>query len=100
MINEDWDANKYTQQFSFVHKYGNDVLKLVNFDRMTELKGDDGLFDWIDMFIKKPFESIDEESKVRIIRKVVDKLKPQLFHDGKWYADYVRIRMKAIKELF
>ncbi|MBQ6744396.1 MAG: hypothetical protein IJR05_06600 [Acidaminococcaceae bacterium] len=50
------------------------------FDRLTELKGPEGMRDWIDMFMKVPF------------------LRPQLFIDGKWHADYVRLRMKAIKE--
>jgi len=28
----------------------------------------------------------------------VASLRPQLLIDGKWHADYVRLRMKAIKE--
>ncbi len=68
------------------------------FDRPTELKGGDGLKDWINMFVKTPFSIIDsEEEKEAIIDKAVANLKNVLYKDDKWYADYVRIRMKAVK---
>ncbi len=68
------------------------------FDRPTELKGVDGLKDWINMFLKTPFEIIgSEQEKQAIINKTIQILKNDLFTDGKWYADYVRIRMKAIR---
>ena len=68
------------------------------FDRLTELKGPDGLYDWINMFVKVPFEAIgDEDTKEQIKQKAVASLRPKLYIDGKWYADYVRLRMKAIK---
>ena len=33
-MNISWNADKYTQDFSFVHKYGNDVLELVDFEKV------------------------------------------------------------------
>lgn len=65
------------------------------FDRPTELKGDDGLTDWIRMFVKVPFQGV--EQKDEIIREAVESLRGELYQNGKWYADYVRIRMKAVK---
>lgn len=74
------------------------VRYAVLFDRMTELKGENGLRDWINMFVKTPFTVIEnEEEKNIIIDKTVDRLKDILYREGKWYADYVRLRMKAIK---
>ena len=68
------------------------------FDRFTELKGSDGMRDWIDMFVHRPFEKVkDDAVKERIKQQAVDALRPSLFINGKWYADYVRLRMKAIK---
>lgn len=69
----------------------------VLFDRLTELAGGDGLRDWIYMFVKKPFEGMNEGEKESIIQEAVARLKPELYRKGKWYADYVRIRFKAIK---
>lgn len=81
-----------------VEKVGLTVTFASLFDRMTELKGDEGMRDWIDMFVKIPFEHIDNETTVQIKNAAVENLRPRLFVDGKWYADYVRIRMKAIKK--
>lgn len=68
------------------------------FDRLTELKGSDGLKDWIHLFVKSPFSIIKtEQEKEAIIEKAVTALRDDLLIDGKWYADYVRIRIKAIR---
>lgn len=66
-------------------------------DRPTELKGENGLYDWIRMFVKTPFEGIGETLAEEIIRSAVSELKGALHHDGSWYADYVRLRCKAVK---
>lgn len=80
-----------------VESAGMTVQSAFLFDRMTELHGENGLRHWIDMFVREPFETLDDETKTRIKAHVADKLKSQLCIDGKWYADYVRIRMKATK---
>ena len=33
-MNISWDAEKYKQNFSYVHLYGNDLLELADFDRI------------------------------------------------------------------
>lgn len=153
-MNIQWDAEKYTSNFSFVHKYGNSVTELIEapegsrvldlgcgngalakafaeqgysyqvpfyfpsigeyaslleqagfevryavlFDRMTELMGEDGMKDWIRMFISTPFYAVSKEAQREAIRnRAVELLKKDLYRDGKWYADYVRLRMRAIK---
>lgn len=74
------------------------VRYAVLFDRPTELKGEDGLKDWIKMFVKTPFSVIgNEDEKDAVIDRAVESLRNVLYRDGKWYADYVRIRMKAIR---
>lgn len=74
------------------------VKYAVLFDRPTELKGENGLKDWINMFLKTPFEIVQsEQEKEAIINNAIRVLQNELFIEGKWYADYVRIRMKAIR---
>lgn len=83
---------------SLLENTGFRVQYAVLFDRLTELKGEDGLKDWINMFIKSPFETIGtEEDKNSIISKTVEGLRNDLYINGTWYADYVRLRMKAIR---
>lgn len=83
---------------TFLENTGFRVQYAVLFDRLTELKGENGLKDWICMFVKTPFSAIKtEEEKEAIVDKAVEALRKDLFMNGKWYADYVRIRMKAIR---
>lgn len=56
------------------------------------------MVDWIRMFDKAPFAGVSEELQETIIREAVETLRPVLYHDGCWYVDYVRIRIKAVKE--
>lgn len=83
---------------TFLENTGFRVKYAVLFDRPTELKGENGLKDWINMFVKTPFSVIEDINITEtIIDKAVDDLREILYKDGKWYADYVRIRIKAIK---
>ena len=67
------------------------------FDRMTPLKGENGMADWIRMFVQKPFEGLSVQEESALVEEAVAGLKQKLFHDGTWFADYVRIRCKAVK---
>lgn len=80
------------EQEGFEVRYG------VLFDRMTELKGEDGMKDWINMFLKAPFAVVENSGEREAVTDTaVENLRPALYREGKWYADYVRIRMKAYK---
>lgn len=83
---------------SLMEKTGFKVVYAVLFDRMTELSKEDGLYGWIDMFVKTPFENISGEKKDILIKQAVSYAKGELYRNGIWYADYVRIRCKAVKE--
>ena len=66
------------------------------FDRPTELKADIG--DWLNMFASPFFKGIPGEESSRIIEKVIQLTSQDCYRDGKWYADYKRLRIQAIKE--
>ena len=68
------------------------------FDRPTPLNGSDGLYDWLRMFIKTPFEGMDPAETEAILRETVRTLRDDLYREGVWYSDYVRLRCKAVKE--
>ncbi|GCF95176.1 SAM-dependent methyltransferase [Enterococcus florum] len=73
------------------------VTYAVLFDRLTKLNGPHGLKDWITMFVQEPFHSIEAQEKAAIIQQAVEALRPVLYRENDWYADYVRIRIKAEK---
>ena len=68
------------------------------FDRPTRLAGEHGLEDWMAMFLKTPLAALEtEEEKRDVLRETAEALRNDLCRDGVWYADYVRLRMKAIR---
>ena len=50
------------------------------------------------MCIKTPLGTRTNATiRAAIVQQAVSELKDSLYQDQKWYADYVRLRMKAIK---
>lgn len=64
------------------------------FDRPTPLEGADGMRAWITMFHSY---MLPEAQREAILDQVEDLLRPALFRDGQWFADYRRLRLRAQK---
>jgi trans-aconitate methyltransferase len=73
---------------SVLERAGLEVLTAVIFDRPTVLEGEHGLRDWIATFRPDNTRPIDE---------VEAELRPILYRDGRWTADYRRLRITARK---
>ncbi|MFN7921094.1 MAG: class I SAM-dependent methyltransferase [Bryobacteraceae bacterium] len=75
-----------------LERHGFEVSRAELYDRWTELEDPvDGLKNWIRMFGKGMPQ--DDES----LEKLQEQLRPVLFRDGKWWMDYRRIRVVALK---
>ncbi len=85
------------QYASVLEGAGFRVVYALLFDRPTPLEGENGLKEWMDTFVKAPFYGIDAAVADQIKMNAQAALKDRLLHDGVWYADYVRLRMKALK---
>lgn len=51
------------------------ITYAILFGRLTELKGENGLKDWIDMFVKTPFSIIDHEAEREAIKNEAVEMK-------------------------
>ena len=91
---------KIGEYASLLEQAGFTVRYAVLFDRPTQLKGNNGLYDWIKMFVNIPFEGVNESDKENILLETVQELRDKLFDNesGLWFADYVRLRVRAVKE--
>lgn len=66
------------------------------YDRPTELADEEtGMADWLQMFAQPFFDRIPADDAIKIRNEVQNNLRDQLFRNGKWYADYKRIRIIA-----
>jgi trans-aconitate methyltransferase len=68
------------------------------FDRPTELEDPArGLEQWLLMFQQKALAAIPAESREKAFRQIEDRVRPELFYNGKWHIDYRRIRVVAVR---
>lgn len=86
------------QYAPMLEKHGLQVEYAILFDRPTPQKSENGLIDWINMFVTKPFEGMDPVTKQEILTTAEEELRPVLYHDSIWFIDYVRIRMRVRKQ--
>ena len=82
---------------SLVESAGFRLTMAMLFPRLTPLKGEDGMAGWIRQFIKVPFQNMEEKMKEEIVCEAAESLRENLYRDGTWYADYVRLRCRAVK---
>ena len=86
------------EQCELLEKVGFTVSDVMYFKRPTRLEGDDGMKLWINQFCGFFFKNIPNEWREKITTKAVQRLRNTNYQDGEWSADYVRLRIKAIKE--
>lgn len=93
-----WFFPSVGEYSAMLEEGGFDVRTALLFDRETVLSGADGMKNWIEMFAGFFFRDMEPGLKEEIIARAVEKLRPSHFREGSWYADYVRLRIKAIKK--
>ena len=93
-----WYYPSIGEYSTLMEEVGFRVVLAQHFDRPTTLVGENGLKNWIKMFGIHLLKSLNEDQKDVIITKAENHLKPLLYKEGSWIADYKRIRVIGIKE--
>jgi trans-aconitate methyltransferase len=69
-----------------------------HFDRPTPLTGGDlGFRKWVGMFADRFLAVVPEAERDRVLADAQERARPRLYEDGRWSADYVRLRIGAVK---
>ena len=92
-----WYFPSIAEYSSLLEKYDFDVKYATHFDRNTFLYQGVDITSWLEMFGKEFFIGIDAKKKIELQKKIERILKPTNFVKGKWFVDYKRIRIKAVK---
>lgn len=92
-----WYFPSVAEYTTLLEAQGFTVRQVLYFDRETELVGEDGMANWIEMFWPFFFKDISALQAEAVKIKAVEQLKSTWYKNGKWYADYVRLRVKAVK---
>ena len=68
------------------------------FERPTQLEaGEQGIRNWLEMFGNSWLSIVPEKERMEIVQKVETQLRPQLYREDAWFADYKRLRVVAFK---
>ena len=81
-----------------VEQAGLRVAYASHFPRPTPLGGESGLRDWMEMFAETLMEGVPSSMREELWKAVEDAVRPALYGDGGWHADYWRLRVVAYKE--
>lgn len=93
-----WYFPSIGEYSSELESVGFRVLFAQHFDRPTELADEtSGIKDWISMFAESFFIGVSENHREEIKNEVQEESKEKSLINGKWFADYKRIRIVAIK---
>jgi trans-aconitate methyltransferase len=80
---------------ALLQKHGFHVTMMRHFERPTTLEGEDGVANFIRTFTPQYLEQVAPDERPAFIRDVTERLRPQLYKDGAWVMDYVRLRLRA-----
>jgi trans-aconitate 2-methyltransferase len=93
-----WYYPSVSEYATLAEKNALEVRFATLFDRPTELAdGAAGLRNWIVMFGGEYLMKAGATHREAFLDRVEELLRPKLFHDGRWVADYRRLRIAAVK---
>ncbi len=93
-----WYYPSVSEYSTLAERNGFEVRFITLFDRPTGLAdGAAGMRNWISMFGAEYLAKAGEAGREEFFRIAEDVLRPQLFRDGQWWADYRRLRLVAYK---
>jgi trans-aconitate 2-methyltransferase len=99
-VGADWYFPSIGEYATLLEKHDLAVSSALLFDRPTQLEdGEQGMRNWIKMFKESMFLAIPDDAKEKVLASVEEKLRPVLFRDGHWFADYRRLRIVAYKDV-
>jgi hypothetical protein len=94
-----WYYPSIREYASLLEKHGFRVSHAWHFDRPTKLEDEElGLHNWLAMFASSSLEQLSTQEYETVLSHIEGHLRPTLFWQGDWYADYKRIRIVAIKK--
>ena len=92
-----WYFPSISEYTTLLEQQGFDVNYASLFSRPTKLEGEKGLANWLEMFAGDRLEKLNSATKTKVVNQIESQLRPLLYQNGIWWADYKRIRIVAIK---
>jgi len=90
-----WYFPTVGQYAAVLERAGLEVRQASLFDRPTKLDGEQGLVTWVRMFGSSLLSGVTDAPG--LLAELDRRLRPSLYRDGHWFADYRRLRVVAVK---
>jgi trans-aconitate methyltransferase len=88
-----WVFPSPAQYAAMLEDAGFEMRELDFRDRPTRLAGVDGLAGWLQMFAGGVLADVPSD----VLARAADVARPELWRDDAWWADYRRLRFRAVK---
>jgi trans-aconitate methyltransferase len=75
-----------------LERAGFEVNLITLFDRPTPLEGPHGGRNWLQQFCAFYLENLTDEQREAVLDRAEEIMRPKLYRDGGWFADYRRLR--------
>jgi trans-aconitate methyltransferase len=85
------------QYSAILETAGFEVRMAQLFDRPTALEGEQGMANWLLQFRGFSFKPLSADDREKALTDVVALLRPSLYRENQWLADYRRLRIIAVK---
>ena len=82
---------------ALLERAGLEMRTALLFDRSTPLEGESGMENWLRQFKWYCLDGLAEDQKIEALQEIVELLRPGLYGEGGWQADYRRLRIVAVK---
>lgn len=93
-----WYFPTVAEYATLLERHDFQVRAVWHFDRPTPLVGgESGLRDWLAMFASSFLEPFDAAARAAIAAAVEEACRERLYRDGRWHADYRRLRFVAVR---
>jgi trans-aconitate methyltransferase len=94
-VDSPWFFPSVAEYAALLESAGLEVTFATLFDRPTPLEGARGMRHWVEMFGGHFLCRVPETLREEFFFHVEDELRPVLFRDDSWFADYRRLRVAA-----
>ena len=82
---------------SMLERRGFRVTHGFEIDRDTPLEGEHGMSDWLEMFGGPLLAAVPESERRGVADRIVERLRPTQWREGRWWVDYKRLRIRATR---
>jgi trans-aconitate methyltransferase len=91
-----WYFPSAAEYSALLEQHGFEIEALWTIERWNQLEHPQkGLREWLEMFAGAWFEEVPEKDRERLVAEMESRLRPSLYCDDAWWADYRRLRLSS-----